>query len=66
MNGLVVTNPSMRRLTCHIRSAVSKFLTMAAGDQPRTRPYHSEPSHFHYPGLVERERERLALGPQVP
>ena len=21
----------------------------------RTRPYHSEPSHFHYPGLVERE-----------
>ena len=21
----------------------------------RTRPYHSEPTHFHYPGLVERE-----------
>ena len=21
----------------------------------RTRPYHSEPSHFHFPGLVERE-----------
>ncbi|HEY0165331.1 MAG TPA: aspartyl/asparaginyl beta-hydroxylase domain-containing protein, partial [Sphingomicrobium sp.] len=21
----------------------------------RTRPYHSEPSHFHYPGLTERE-----------
>jgi tetratricopeptide (TPR) repeat protein len=21
----------------------------------RTRPYHSDPSHFHYPGLVERE-----------
>ncbi len=21
----------------------------------RTRPYHCEPSHFHYPGLVERE-----------
>jgi len=21
----------------------------------RTRPFHSEPSHFHYPGLVERE-----------
>lgn len=21
----------------------------------RTRPYHSEPSHFHYPGLAERE-----------
>ena len=21
----------------------------------RTRPYHSEPTHFHYPGLIERE-----------
>jgi aspartyl/asparaginyl beta-hydroxylase (cupin superfamily) len=28
----------------------------------RTRPYHSEPTHFHFPGLVEREfhpRERF-------
>lgn len=28
----------------------------------RTRPYHSEPTHFHYPGLREREfHERVAF-----
>ncbi|MEA3015222.1 MAG: hypothetical protein QOD42_3767 [Sphingomonadales bacterium] len=27
----------------------------------RTRPYHSEPTHFHYPGLAEREFHDRAL-----
>jgi hypothetical protein len=29
----------------------------------RTRPYHSEPTHFHYPGLREREFHDRALFP---
>ncbi|HEV7660618.1 MAG TPA: aspartyl/asparaginyl beta-hydroxylase domain-containing protein [Allosphingosinicella sp.] len=29
----------------------------------RTRPYHSEPTHFHYPGLTEREFHDRALFP---
>jgi aspartyl/asparaginyl beta-hydroxylase (cupin superfamily) len=29
----------------------------------RTRPYHSEPTHFHYPGLVEREYHPRRLFP---
>jgi aspartyl/asparaginyl beta-hydroxylase (cupin superfamily) len=29
----------------------------------RTRPYHSEPTHFHYPGLAEREFHDRALFP---
>ena len=29
----------------------------------RTRPYHSEPTHFHYPGLVEREFHPRRLFP---
>ena len=34
------------------RQRVERF---AANIVRRTRPYHSEPSHFHYPGLAERE-----------
>ena len=29
----------------------------------RTRPYHSEPTHFHFPGLVEREYHPRRLFP---
>jgi aspartyl/asparaginyl beta-hydroxylase (cupin superfamily) len=29
----------------------------------RTRPYHSEPTHFHYPGLIEREYHPRRLFP---
>jgi hypothetical protein len=32
----------------------------------RTRPYHSEPSHFHYPGLVEREFHDAEDFPWLP
>lgn len=31
----------------------------------RTRPYHSEPTHFHYPGLVEREFHPRRLFPWI-
>ena len=34
------------------RRRVERF---AANIVRRTRPYHSDPSHFHYPGLAERE-----------
>jgi len=31
----------------------------------RTRPYHSEPTHFHFPGLVEREFHPRRLFPWI-
>jgi aspartyl/asparaginyl beta-hydroxylase (cupin superfamily) len=31
----------------------------------RTRPFHSEPTHFHYPGLVEREFHPRRLFPWI-
>ena len=31
----------------------------------RTRAYHSEPTHFHYPGLVEREFHQRRLFPWI-
>ena len=31
-----------------------------------TRPYHSEPTHFHYPGLVEREFHPRKAFPWLP
>ena len=31
----------------------------------RTRPYHSEPTHYHYPGLVEREFHPRRLFPWI-
>jgi len=31
----------------------------------RTRPYHSEPTHFHFPGLVEREFHPRATFPWI-
>ena len=39
-----LTGPEQRRLARFTDNIVR-----------RTRPYHSEPSHFHYPGLAERE-----------
>ena len=32
-----------------------RFARFRSNAVHRTRPYHSEPTHFHYPGLVERE-----------
>ncbi|HMG46706.1 MAG TPA: aspartyl/asparaginyl beta-hydroxylase domain-containing protein [Allosphingosinicella sp.] len=33
----------------------SRFARFQSNALRRTRPYHSEPTHFHYPGLAERE-----------
>ena len=33
----------------------SRFARFQSNALRRTRPYHSEPTHFHYPGLRERE-----------
>jgi aspartyl/asparaginyl beta-hydroxylase (cupin superfamily) len=53
--------------TAKLAAALGPVLREASADQLRrisrfqsnslrqTRPYHSEPTHFHYPGLVERE-----------
>ena len=46
------TRPFECAMTEAERSRVSRFKDNIVR---RTRPYHSEPSHFHYPGLVERE-----------
>ena len=32
-----------------------RFARFQSNALRRTRPYHSEPTHFHYPGLRERE-----------
>lgn len=40
------------RLTAAERRRIARFGSNIAR---RTRPWHSEPSHFHYPGLAERE-----------
>ena len=40
------------RLSSPERRRLARF---ASNIVRRTRPFHSEPSHFHYPGLVERE-----------
>ena len=36
-------------------SELSRLARFRSNIVRRTRPYHSEPTHFHYPGLVERE-----------
>lgn len=45
------------------RSRVERF---ASNIVRRTRPYHCEPSHFHYPGLVEREFHDRSEFPWLP
>ena len=35
--------------------AQNRFERFASNSARRTRPFHSEPTHFHYPGLRERE-----------
>jgi len=40
------------RASAEERERIERFRSNALR---RTRPYHSEPTHFHYPGLVERE-----------
>ncbi|MEO7366106.1 MAG: aspartyl/asparaginyl beta-hydroxylase domain-containing protein [Sphingomicrobium sp.] len=42
------------------RERIARFRSNALR---RTRPYHSEPTHFHFPGLVEREFHPRRLFP---
>jgi len=42
------------------RARIARFRNNALR---RTRPYHSEPTHFHFPGLVEREFHPPSLFP---
>ena len=42
------------------RQRIGRFRSNVLG---RTRPYHSEPTHFHFPGLVEREFHPRRLFP---
>jgi aspartyl/asparaginyl beta-hydroxylase (cupin superfamily) len=42
------------------RSRIARFRTNALS---RTRPFHSEPTHFHFPGLAEREFHPRRLFP---
>lgn len=49
-------DPEQRRRLERFRSNVLR----------RTRHYHSEPTHFHYPGLAEREFYPPALFPWLP
>jgi len=42
------------------RARIARFRSNALR---RTRPYHSEPTHFHFPGLVEREFHPPSLFP---
>lgn len=37
------------------RGADPRIARFASNIVRRTRPYHSEPTHYHYPGLIERE-----------
>lgn len=44
------------------RERIARFRSNALR---RTRPYHSEPTHFHYPGLTEREFHPRRLFPWI-
>ena len=44
------------------RARITRFRSNALR---RTRPFHSEPTHFHYPGLVEREFHPRRLFPWI-
>lgn len=44
------------------RGRIARFRTNALR---RTRPYHSEPTHFHFPGLREREFHPRSLFPWI-
>jgi aspartyl/asparaginyl beta-hydroxylase (cupin superfamily) len=48
------------RATEEARVRIARFRTNALR---KTRPFHSEPTHFHYPGLVEREFHPRRLFP---
>ena len=48
------------RASAEERERIERFRSNALR---RTRPYHSEPTHFHYPGLVEREYHPRRLFP---
>lgn len=43
---------AMARATDAERKRIDRFISNAVHE---TRPYHSEPTHFHYPGLAEHE-----------
>ena len=46
------TAPALDQATEEERRRVARFASNAAR---QTRVYHSEPTHFHFPGLIERE-----------
>lgn len=48
------------RADADARARIARFRSNALR---RTRPYHSEPTHFHFPGLREREFHPRALFP---
>jgi aspartyl/asparaginyl beta-hydroxylase (cupin superfamily) len=48
------------RASAEERERIERFRSNALR---RTRPYHSEPTHFHYPGLIEREYHPRRLFP---
>lgn len=45
-----------------VRGRMERFRSNALR---KTRPYHSDPTHFHYPGLVEREFHPRRLFPWI-
>lgn len=47
-----VLRPAIEKATEAEAARIERFRTNALR---QTRPYHSEPTHFHYPGLIERE-----------
>lgn len=50
-------------LTAAVRARLERFKTNALR---RTRVYHSEPTHYHYPGLIEREFHEREAFPWLP
>ena len=56
------TADAERRADAEERSRIARFRSNALR---RTRPYHSEPTHFHFPGLREREFHPRSLFPWI-
>lgn len=49
---MAAMEPAVRSSTAEEQSRLERFRSNVL---KRTRPYHSEPTHFHFPGLAERE-----------
>ena len=54
------TAPAEQQASEEERGRIARFRSNALR---RTRPYHSEPTHFHFPGLAEREFHPRSLFP---